>query len=147
MDLGFWRGRPLPEEHPAPEDLAEGGAEHSVHAAVKYEVDRSVQQGQHVHHVAEVLVTLQEEAFPPHADEEPEYSLGKLGEEEQQQDGDQHLGGSVGPSFRLGLLLRAIVVEFGRASVVGTQDLFAYFGFVQSPYQPYADHGQDAAGY
>lgn len=128
------------------EQLAERGAEHPVHAAVQYEVDGAVEQGQYVHHLAVLLVAVQEERLAPEADQQREQPLRELGDQEEHENGDEHLGGAVGAALRLRHLLLGGAVLRQRIGVVAAQHLLPALRLEQRADQPEADERQYGAG-
>lgn len=118
------------------EQQAERVPELSAHDAVQYEVDGRVDQGQHVHHLAHVLVAVLEEPLAEQQREQAEYALRELGDEEQHEHGQQHARGPV----RLPFLVRRLPAG---ARQLGP----AALRLQQRAYQPQAEHGQRHARY
>lgn len=87
---------PLADDEARLEEPAEGRAELPGHGAVEDEVDRAVEEGEDVHELAEAVVAAAEEAVAEEGREQAQHALGDLGDEEEQEDGDQHAGRPVG---------------------------------------------------
>lgn len=111
------------------EQQAERVAELSAHHAVQYEVYGRVDQGQHVHDLAHVLIAILEETFAQQQRKQAEYALWKLGDQEQHEHGQQHPGGPV----RLPLLVSRFAPGPGQLGP-------APFRLQQRADQPQAEH-------
>lgn len=118
------------------EEQAERVPELPAHHAVQYEVDGGVDQRQHVHHLAHVLIAIREEPLAQEQREQAEYALRELRDQEQHEHGQQHSGGPVRLAFLLGRLATG-------AGQLGP----APFGLEQRANQSQAEHGQRHARY
>ncbi len=96
------------------EQLRKDAPELRAHAAVQQEVDCRVGQSQEVHHLAEVVVARLVEPAPEEPAEQAQDALRDLGDEEQDDDGDEHASGAVG----LLLLAPRLVERLGQGGVV-----------------------------
>jgi len=122
--------RRLGRGHPGwQEQQAERVAELSAHHAVQYEIDGRVDQGQHVHDLAHVLVAVLEEPFAQQQREQAEYALRELGDQEQHKHGQQHPRGPV----RLPLLVGRLAPRAGQLGPTP-------FRLQQRADQPQAEH-------
>lgn len=121
------------------EQLTEGRPEHPIHAAIQDEVDGAIRQCQDVPQVAEALIAVQEETFPPNPHQQSEYPLRELSYKKQQKNGDQHARSSVSSSFNFAGFFLSTTFHDRTYYVIFSQYLFSFLRSNERLDQPAAN--------